>query len=611
MIDAGTLALAALGLPFGAFVLLAVVAPLRRAGRAAGALSVAAVGGSLLAALILWRTFPEAGADTVELAWSWLPAEGGALATVGVLVDSVAAVMLVLVALVSFLVQLYSLGYLEDETAPALGRYFAYHSLFAFSMIGLVLASNFLQMFIFWELVGLCSYLLIGFWYAKPEAARAAVKAFWVTKAGDLGFILGIVLLWAQAGTFGFSELFKMADDKTLPLGGLSLIMFLIYLGAVGKSAQFPLHVWLPDAMEGPTPVSALIHAATMVAAGVYLVTRAYPLFLQTPDVLVLIGWVGAFSALLAATLGLVQADIKRVLAYSTVSQLGYMMAALGAGAVGAGFFHLLTHGLFKALLFLGAGAVIHAVGTNDIWKMGRLFGAMPQTGIVFLVGTLALAGIWPFAGFFSKDAILAGVWEGGLTVPFLMLALTVFLTAFYMFRVVFVVFFATGHAEGHPHDPPLVMGGPLWTLAGLTAGVGILFAVGGGGEEAHGPSWISPLSLGLALAGIAFAWLTYQRRAVSAEMLARRVRPLYVAALRKFWLDDLYGGIYRGVILGLSWVVGWVDRYLVDGLVNLASAWTMRGGDRLRRIQTGRAQDYLYGVAFGLLLVIVWSYWH
>lgn len=605
MIDAGTLALAALGLPFCAFVLLAVVVPLRRAGMAAGVLSIAAVGGSLLLAVRLWWTEAR-----VEATWSWLPAEGGPVATVGILVDHLAAVMLVLVALVSFLVQLYSLGYLEHETPPALGRYYAYQSLFAFSMMGLVLASNFLQMFIFWELVGLCSYLLIGFWYDRPEAARAAVKAFWVTKAGDLGFIVGIVLLWGQAGTFQFSQLFQMAGDKTLPRDGLSLIMFLIYLGAVGKSAQFPLHVWLPDAMEGPTPVSALIHAATMVAAGVYLVTRTYPLFLQVPDVLMLIGWVGAFTALLAATLGLVQSDIKRVLAYSTVSQLGYMMAALGAASPGAGFFHLLTHGLFKALLFLGAGAVIHAVGTNDIWQMGRLFNAMPQTGIVFLVGTVALAGIWPFAGFFSKDEILAGVWEGGLTVPFLMLTLTVFLTAFYMFRVVFVVFFGTRRAEGHPHDPPIVMGVPLWTLAALTLGWGIRLATGGDAEVHSGPGWIVWLSSALAVAGVVFAWLTYQQRAVSSEALARALSPLYAAAVRKFWLDDLYAGIYRGVLLGLSRVVGWVDRYLVDGVVNLASAWTLRWGDRLRRIQSGRAQDYLYGVACGLLLVIVWSYW-
>src|SRR3989338_909528 len=496
--NAGTLALAALGLPFCSFLLLAVVPPLRRAGRAAGALSIAAIGGSLLASLVLGRTLPR---ESVELTWPWLPAEGGPMATVGILVDHLAASMLVLVALVSFLVQLYSLGYLEHETPPALGRYYAYHSLFAFSMLGLVLASNFLQMFIFWELVGLCSYLLIGFWYTKPEAARAAVKAFWVTKAGDLGFIIGIVLLWGQAGTFQFSGLFQMAADRTLPTAGLALIMFLIYLGAVGKSAQFPLHVWLPDAMEGPTPVSALIHAATMVTAGVYMVTRAQPLFALVPDVLALIGWVGAFTALLAATMACVENDIKRVLAYSTVSQLGYMMAAAGAGAAGAGFFHPLTHGLFKALLFLGAGAVIHAVGSNDIFRMGGLFRAMPQTGLVFLVGTLALAGVPPLTGFFSKEAVLVGVWEAGMTGPFLMLALTVFLTAFYMFRVVFTVFFGDARGESHAHEPAWAMRGPLWLLAGLTVVLGLRFAAGGGAH--HGPTWLAPLSVALALAGI------------------------------------------------------------------------------------------------------------
>ncbi len=603
------LALATLWLPFCAFLLLAVVVPLRQAGRLAGAISIAAVAASLIAALTLWLRLEPGG--LVERSWAWIPADAGPLATVGILIDPVSAAMVVLVALVSFLVQLYSLGYLDHESPPALGRYYAYQSLFAFSMLGLVLSNNFLQMFIFWELVGLCSYLLIGFWYDKPEAARAAVKAFWTTKLGDIGFIIGIVLLWGKTGLFDFSPLFEMAADRSLPLDGLPLIMFLIYLGAVGKSAQFPLHVWLPDAMEGPTPVSALIHAATMVTAGVYLVTRAYPLFALTPDVLMLISWVGAFTALLAAILALVQADIKRLLAYSTVSQLGYMMAAIGAGAPGAGFFHLLTHGLFKALLFLGAGAVIHAVGTNDLFKMGRLGRQMPQTAFVFIVGTLALAGLPPLAGFYSKEAVLAGVWESGLTLPFLMLAVTVFLTAFYMTRAVALAFFGSNHSEGHPHDPPAVMGIPLWVLALLTVGVGLFFALGGGAaDETHGPTWLMWLSIGLAVAGILFAWIIYQRRAIDPGRLAATFGVLDLAARRKFWLDDLYGGLYRGAVLALSRTVGWVDRYLVDGVVNVASAWTLRGGDELRRIQTGRAQDYLYGIALGFLLLIVWSSW-
>jgi NADH-quinone oxidoreductase subunit L len=598
------LALLVLALPFAAFLLLALVPPLRRAGRTGGAVSILAMVAAFVAAVVLWSR-GRGGLAT----WAWIPADGGPLVTVGVLVDALSASMLLLVTLVSLLVQVYSVAYLEAESAPALGRYYAYQSLFAFSMLGLVLSPGFVQMFVFWELVGLCSYLLIGFWYDRPAAARAAVKAFWITKLGDLGFVAGIVMLWSATGTFDFASLFDMARAGTVPSDGLSTIMVLIYMGAVGKSAQFPLHVWLPDAMEGPTPVSALIHAATMVTAGVFLVTRAQPLFLLTPDVLTLMGWVGAFTALLAATMACVESDIKRVLAYSTVSQLGYMMAAAGAAAAAAGFFHLLTHGVFKALLFLGAGAVIHAVGTNDIFRMGGLFRAMPQTGVVFIVGTLALAGVWPLAGFFSKEAVLAGVWAGHLVVPFLMLALTVFLTAFYMFRVVFVAFFGRPHPGGPhpPHDAPPLMAGPLWVLAALTVLVGVRFAAAGAGEH-HGPGWLMPLSLGLAGAGIALAWATYQREVVSATALASMVGPIDFLARRRYGLDALYAGLYRGFILGFSALVGWIDRYVVDGVLNVLSAATYRGGDQLRRLQSGRAQDYVYGVAFGVLLLFVWA---
>jgi NADH-quinone oxidoreductase subunit L len=596
--------------------------------------SIVCIGGSLATALGLWTM----GYYDFRRTWTWIPGSAGPVATVGVHVDDLSQAMLVLVSLVAFLVQVYSLGYLHDEPAPALGRYYAYQSLFAFSMLGLVLAPGFLQMFIFWELVGLCSYLLIGYWYARPSAARAAVKAFWITKLGDLGFIIGIVLLWRSAGTFDFTGLFERAEGGELPLDGLGLIMFLIYLGAVGKSAQFPLHVWLPDAMEGPTPVSALIHAATMVTAGVFMVTRAFPLFSLVPEVLILISWVGAFTALLAATMACVETDIKRVLAYSTVSQLGYMTAAIGAGAPDAGFFHLLTHGVFKALLFLAAGAVIHAVGTNDVFVMGRLFRALPQTGIVFLVGTLALAGIPPFAGFFSKEEVLAGVWERHATGPFLMLVLTVFLTAFYMFRVVILAFFGgrpvatIGHGlaagnrraggavgapgvaapvaagpEGQPHDPPVVMTGPLWMLAVLTVAMGVWAAMASEPEHAA-PVWLAPLSLTLAGAGIALAGLTYQWRVVSAGALSRALGPFDFMARRQYGLDAAYAGIYRGFVLAFSVLVGWIDRYLVDGVLNLLSAWTLRAGDLLRRLQSGHAQDYVYGVALGLLALMIWS---
>jgi NADH-quinone oxidoreductase subunit L len=612
--DPGALSLLTLLLPAASFVLLAVAFPLRRSGRPAGYLSILASAGALLAALQAHRLTPVDGFTRVL--WEWLPAEAGPLATVGVLADFDSTMMLLLVTGVSFLVQVYSLGYLADEPPASLGRYYAYQSLFAFSMIGLVLAPNFVQLFICWELVGLCSYLLIGYWYQRPEAARAAVKAFWTTKAGDVGLLIGIVLLWRQAGTFDFTRLLQLVDSGLMPLEGLGLITFCIYLGAVGKSAQFPLHVWLPDAMEGPTPVSALIHAATMVTAGVYLLTRTIWLFRLTPDVLVVVAWVGAFTALLAATLACVQSDIKRVLAYSTVSQLGYMMAAIGAGFAGAGFLHLLTHGVFKALLFLAAGAVIHAVGTNDIFAMGGLGRRMPQTLIVFLIGTLSLAGIPLFAGFFSKEEVLGAVWLGGLWVPFLMLVLAAFLTAFYMFRVVFIAFFGTpAHAAGdhgpgdhHAHDAPAVMTIPLWILAALAMGLGVGFALAHPAMEFESPGWLTLLAVGVALTGIALAWLTYQRRAIDAAKLAQAFALIRDAAVERFWLDELFESIYRYAVLGFSRIVGWIDRYLVDGVVNVLSAWTLSFGDRLRRIQTGVPQDYVYGVALGVLLLILWS---
>src|SRR5450759_395838 len=464
------LELTALLLPAAAFLIIAALPPLRRSGRPAAWFSIGCA-----------------------------------------LVDAESTTMLLLVTLVALLVQVYSVGYLSDEPAPALGRYYAFQSLFAFSMMGLVLAPNLVQLFICWELVGVCSYLLIGFWYRKPEAARAALKAFWTTKACDVGLLIGIVLLYRTTGTFDLVDLRHMAETGLIPIAGLGVITFCMYLGAMGKSAQFPLHVWLPDAMEGPTPVSALIHAATMVTAGVYLLTRLAWLFELTPHVLAIVAWIGAITALMAAIIACVQTDIKRVLAYSTVSQLGYMMTAIGAGFATAGFFHLLTHGVFKALLFLGAGAVIHAVGSNDVSAMGGLARKMPQTAIVFLVGTLSLAGVPVFAGFVSKEEVLGAVWAGGFTVPFFMLLGAAFLTAFYMFRVVFLVFFGTpapvemaGHAPGagHAHDAPAVMTLPLWVLAIIAMAIGIFFTVHPPQAEFAAPGWLTPSAIGVALSG-------------------------------------------------------------------------------------------------------------
>jgi NADH-quinone oxidoreductase subunit L len=651
MTDPGGLALVSLLLPAIGFLILAIVAPLRRRGRPAGYMSIALAAGALAAATLSWRG--HASGQVTRLAWEWLPSERLSLATVGVLADADSTVMLVLVTLVAFLVQLYSLDYLHDEAPASLGRYYTYQSLFAFSMMGLVLAPNLLQLFVCWELVGLCSYLLIGFWYQKPEAARAAVKAFWTTKAGDVGLLIGIVLLWRVSGTFDLGELRTVVTSGVIPVEGLSLITFCIYLGAVGKSAQFPLHVWLPDAMEGPTPVSALIHAATMVTAGVYLLHRTAWLF--PPDVLMVVAWIGAFTALLAAVLACVQDDIKRVLAYSTVSQLGYMMAAIGAGFSAAGFFHLLTHGLFKALLFLGAGAVIHAVHSNDLPRMGGLAKTMPQTAIVFVIGTLSLAGIPLFGGFLSKEEILGATLAGGQGGPFVLLIVVAFLTAFYMFRVVFLAFFARPAAAGHyvnagpgtavsgfsrthdgppaasapgasapkeggryaaPHDPPATMMLPLWLLAVLSLAVGVYSTISGHflsfgpAEGEHVPGWLTPAAVGVAIAGIGIAWLVYQRRAIDAGRLAAVFGPVRNAALHKFWIDDIYEGILALALLALSRIVGWLDRYVVDGVLNVVSAWTVSAGGMLRTVQTGRAQDYVYGVAVGVLILVLWMRW-
>ncbi len=617
-IDFSILGLVALLLPAASFLLLAVVAPLRRLGRPAAYVSILASTATLAVAGLVWRDHAEG--TVTRLVWEWLPTAGLPLAEVGVLVDADSALMLVLVALVSLLVQVYSLSYLDTEPPQGIGRYYTYQSLFAFSMMGLVLAPNLLQLFICWELVGLCSYLLIGFWYQKPAAARAALKAFWTTKAGDVGLLVGIVLLWGLAGTFDLTELRFMADGGELPLAGLAVVTACIYLGAAGKSAQFPLHVWLPDAMEGPTPVSALIHAATMVTAGVYLLHRTAWLFALTPEVLVVVAWIGAITALIAAILACAQDDIKRVLAYSTVSQLGYMMTAIGAGFSAAGFFHLLTHGLFKALLFLGAGAVIHAVGSNDLPRMGGLMRSMPQTAIVFLVGTLSLAGLPLFAGFLSKEEILGAVLAGGLTGPFLILMLVAFLTAFYMFRVVFLAFFgaprsapAEAGAHGaahHPHDPPPAMMGPLWVLALLSMAVGLSYTFSHAEPGFESPAWLTPAAVGTALAGIGLAWLTYQRGAIDPAALAGLVGPIRRAALARFWIDDLFEGVIARAALALSAVVGWLDRYVVDGVLNVVSAWTVEAGDEMRAIQTGRAQDYVYGLAVGLLVLLFWVQW-
>src|SRR6266404_2206747 len=577
--------------PLVAAVLITVV--MRRSKKLSSFLSCAAVVVSFGGACLIF-----ARKDVSAVALNWIDFPGIFTVPLGFALDNLSRMMLVLVSGIGALIHIYSLGYMRDDEGKS--RYFAALSLFMFAMLGIVLANNFVMLFIFWELVGFTSYVLIGHWFYRDPAAAAAKKAFITTRIGDFGFMVGILMVWMATGSVVFAEI---APRMSILAGHpvfLTTTALLLFCGAVGKSAQFPLHVWLPDAMEGPTPVSALIHAATMVTAGVFMVTRTEPLFALVPEVLTLIAWVGAFTALLAATMACVEGDIKRVLAYSTVSQLGYMMAAAGAGAAPAGFLHLLTHGLFKALLFLAAGAVIHAVGTNDIFRMGGLFRAMPQTAIVFVVGTLALAGVPPLAGFFSKEAVLGGVWEARLTGPFLMLALTVLLTALYMFRVVFIAFFGRAHAAAHRHEAPWLMRGPLWLLAALTVLVGVRLALGGAEGHEETPAWLAPLAVGLAVSGFVLAWAMYQRGAIDPARVASVLTPLDYLARRRYGLDAIYAGLYRGFILGFSGLIGWIDRYLVDGILNVLTALTLRAGDNLRHLQSGRAQDYVYGVAFG-----------
>jgi NADH-quinone oxidoreductase subunit L len=606
--------------PFTAFALLGLVAPLRRAGTAAAYVSIAGIGASFVASILLLLRFR---ADAAPQTWEflWAPLIEVPAIRFGLLLDGLSVPMLAVVTLVALVVQLYSLGYMSGEKPGSLGRYYAFQSLFATAMLGLVASHNTLQTYFFWELVGLGSYLLIGFWYHKPEASRAAMKAFWTTRLGDVGFALGVIFLWSAGGSFVFSELFDAAASGALGGTVLTLGVAGLFLGAMGKSAQFPFHIWLPDAMEGPTPVSALIHAATMVAAGVYLMARISPLLQHTPQIAAGVIAIGAFTAILAATMALVARDIKRVLAFSTISQLGYMMAAAGAAGTVASFFHLTTHAFFKALLFLAAGSVIHAVHTNDIFQMGRLWRRMPWTTAYFVVGSLALAGVFPLAGFFSKDEILIELWSAGHPIAFWTLLATAGLTAFYMFRVLFVVFFGPRDSDGAAHESPAVMIVPMGLLAVLAIVGGALgptirslleasISIGAhDGTSAHA-GFVPYLGTAAALGGIAVAWLGYQARLFRPEAIHAAAGPLSTLLERRYFVDDVFLMLYRVLYLGLGAVVGWIDRYVVDGLVNLLTWLTWRLAGRLRSIQTGRPQDALYAVAVGFLILALLAMW-
>ena len=639
-------------LPLASFAVIAlVVRPLRGAAAPEAAyITIGAVG--LAFALSLWAltsAISTHGGPEYPVR-EWISA-GDFTFAVGILMDPLTAIMLVVVTGVSLMVQIYSVGYMRGDKGYA--RYFAYMSLFTMAMLGLVIANNLIQIFVFWELVGLGSYLLIGFWFDRPAAAAAAKKAFIVTRFADFGFLLGILYLFYNGGGFAdaglnvfvITDIYAGVEMGLLATGVAQWVALGIFAGAVGKSAQFPLHTWLPDAMEGPTPVSALIHAATMVAAGVFLVARFFPIFELSINAMNAVAIIGGITAIFAASMGLVANDIKRVLAYSTVSQLGYMMLALGVGAYGAAIFHLFTHAFFKALLFLGSGSVNHATGTFDMRYMGGLRKAMPWTYATFLIGSLSLSGIFPLAGFWSKDEILGHSFSGGFVsgdpvsgTVFVLALIAAFMTAFYMFRAVFMTFEgefkggaandpdAQAHDDVHLGESPKVMVWPLAILAipAIAAGFLVNPVIDLGIIPSH---WlahfldynpavhveaekfnitIALVSSVVAIAGIALAYLMYARRVVSAEGMGRALGPVYTLLHRKYFMDELYEDIIvRRVFYGwIAYALDWVDKSVVDKVVNFCGWLGANTGTALRQIQTGQLQAYGMGISVGILII-------
>ena len=564
------------------------------------------------------------------LDFTWLQFTDNLVIKLGVLLDPITAMMLIVISTVSFMVHLYSLGYMHGE--KGFQRYYAFLSLFTFSMLGLVVATNIFQMYIFWELVGVSSYLLIGFYYTKPAAVAASKKAFIVTRFADLGFLIGILILSFYSNTFNFLDLTTNPGAVVATAGGATFMgcsvmawaLILIFMGGAGKSAMFPLHIWLPDAMEGPTPVSALIHAATMVVAGVYLVARLFPLYAQEPGVLEIITVVGAITALYAAIVACVQSDIKRVLAFSTISQIAFMITALGVArpelheGVGymASMFHLFTHAMFKALLFLGAGAIIHAVHSNEVDAMGGLRKYMPICHITFLIGCLAIAGIPPFAGFFSKDEILVAAFENS---PLWGTWLTVVagMTAFYMFRVYYLIFWWNNpdFGEHKPHEAPAVMTIPLIFLAAVSCVAGLIPF----GEfvtwdrevyHIHLNYTVAGTSVVVALIGIALATVLYRKENSIPEKMQNAVRGLWTAAYHRFYMDELYQFITHKIIFArICKPIAWFDRHIIDGTMDMFANVTNKVSVAIRGLQSGSIQAYILVYFVGVLLIalITW----
>jgi len=564
----------------------------------------------------------------VEL-WRWFSV-GSFQVPMSLQMDQLSAVMCLVVSGIGLLIFIYSKGYMHGDTGYY--RFFAFMSLFAFSMLTLVLAGNYLLLYFGWEAVGLCSYYLIGFFYHKPEAAAAGKKAFIVNRIGDFGFGLGVMLIFVTFGTLDYVGVFEQVEAGAFGEATLIAIALLLFMGAMGKSAQFPLHVWLPDAMEGPTPVSALIHAATMVTAGVYLVARSAVIFASAPAALLVVGAIGTFTAIFAAIIGICQKDIKKVLAYSTVSQLGYMFMALGVGAWAIAIFHLMTHAFFKALLFLGAGSVIHAMGgEQDMDKMGGLRKRIPATYYTLVAGALALSGIFPFAGFWSKDDILGATWRDGKYLIWAVGLIAAFITAFYTFRMIFMTFFGKPRmdkeTEKHIHESPWSMIVPLVVLA-----IGALLAgfLGMPGKLGAIQSFLDPVfapadhilgihehtlaaidyvlmvvSVLVAMLGIVLAWFMYVRRTDLPALVGSKVRPVYKVVYNKFYVDEFYAAtVVRLSVDGSRWLWKNFDEKIIDGAVN-GTAWLwQRAGAVVRPLQTGRVQNYLLGIFIGLFVI-------
>jgi NADH-quinone oxidoreductase subunit L len=583
---------------------------------------------SVFALLFVAGVIP-GGGQPIEFSVNWIDLGEGGSFSVGVYIDGLAAVMLVVVCFVSLMIQLYSGGFMEGDRRFA--WYYAVLNLFTASMLGLVLAPNFIELYVCWELVGLCSYLLIGHWFEKPSARDAAQKAFIVTRIGDAALFVGIIIFWRATGTTSFDGVSEAAQAGFIGGSLFTAAVVLVFLGAVGKSAQFPLHVWLPDAMEGPTPVSALIHAATMVAAGVYLVARTYDIFVQSEQAMLIVAYVGAFTALMAATMALVKKDIKRVIAYSTVSQLGYMMLGLGIGSYTAGIFHLYNHAFFKALLFLCAGSIIYAIDSYNLFEMGGLRRKMPFTFWTMVIAGLSLSGIFPFSGFFSKDAIVASAYEEHYYVLFGMAYLTIFLTAFYIFRAIFLAFTGEPRTEmtRGAVESPGIMIGPMVLLAFLSVVSGWVgipegfplpghdyfaelvnpseFAREAFGIEPHSFSILLAIMTEVAaLLGIGLAYALYVSRPERAGALSRRFSGLYTFLDKGWYFDALYGATFVRGALALGRITSVFDRRVLGNLVGGVGRGVSGTGEFLRRLQSGGVQSYALFILVGALILAI-----